>query len=485
MHSTPAAGHPGIAGTLDLIRRHFYWPKMAAYIRRFIAYCRPCRTTRSSNAQPAGLLQPLPVPGQPWSEIAMDFVGPLPPSKSFEGVVYENILTVTCRLTKERHFIPMKSMSARNTARVLCRDVFSKHGLPLHALSDRGPQFTSSFMRYSYKAFGVDQRLTSSYHPQANGQAENSNKGMEGFLRVHVNYKQNDWVNWLWMAEFVANNSVSATTGVTPFFATRGTHPRMADVDFALPVNAMPAVAASGPRKIDELAAQEFALEMTKLHQHLRHEMARAQLTQSDSANKSRRVHPNHKVGDKVYVSTRNWDTTRPTKKLDYRFAGPYRIIARIGDDDAVSYKLDLPNNLGLRNRDNAFHASLLQPSTTDDGPPLEGQLLEPPPPIEVKRHGDDEAQKEYPVKRILDSKVCKQPGRVAASKTKRTWVKYLVEWEGYPDKTWEHQDNLIGAAQAVADYYSSSHATESMPAELESQLADTKEDLEDDEMFA
>jgi hypothetical protein len=42
----------------------------------------------------------------------------------------------------------------------------------------------------------------------------------------------------------------------------------------------------------------------------------------------------------------------------------------------------------------------------------------------------------------------------------------------------------LIGAAQAVADYYSSSHATKSMPAELESQLADTKEDLEDDEMF-
>jgi hypothetical protein len=95
----------------------------------------------------------------------MDFVGPLPHSKSFEGVTYENILTVTCRLTKERHLIPVKSMTAKNTARILCRDVFLKHGLPLHALSDRGPQFTSSFMRYAYKAFSVDQRLTSSYHP--------------------------------------------------------------------------------------------------------------------------------------------------------------------------------------------------------------------------------------------------------------------------------------------------------------------------------
>jgi hypothetical protein len=193
---------------------------------------------------------------------------------------------------------------------------------------------------------------------------------MEGFLRAHVNYKQDDWVDWLWMAEFVANNSVSATTGVTLFFATRSVHPRMADVDYT-----MPAITAIGPRKLDEQSAQEFALEMTKLHQHLRQEMARAQLIQSDSANKSRNVHPNYKVGDLVYVSTRNWSTTRPTKKLDYRFAGPYRIISCIGEPGAsVTYKLDLPINLGLRNRDNAFHASLLQPASTDSTPiPLEG----------------------------------------------------------------------------------------------------------------
>jgi hypothetical protein len=255
-------------------------------------------------------------------------------------------------------------------------------------------------MRYAYKAFGVDQRLTSSYHPQANGQAENTNKGMEKFLRAHVNYKQNDWVDWLWMAEFVANNSVSASTGVTPYFATRGTHPRMSDGDIT-----MPPIAAVGPRKLEEQSAQEFALEMTKLHQHLHQEMARAQLTQSESANKLRRVHPSYNVGDLVYVSTRNWDTTRPTKKLDYRFAGPYRILSRIGNDAAVTYKLELPDSLGLCNRDNAFHASLLQPATDAEGP-LTGQVLEPPPPIEVLRHGDDEAQKEYEVEQVLDSKV-------------------------------------------------------------------------------
>jgi hypothetical protein len=69
----------------------------------------------------------------------MDFVRLLLVSKSFKGVVYENILTVTYRLTKERYLIPIKSISVKNTTRILYRDVFSKHGLPLHTLSDRGP----------------------------------------------------------------------------------------------------------------------------------------------------------------------------------------------------------------------------------------------------------------------------------------------------------------------------------------------------------
>jgi len=247
-----------------------------------------------------------------------------------------------------------------------------------------------------------------------------------------VNYKQDDWVDWLWMAEFVANNSVSTTTGVTPFYANRGLHPRMTDADFV-----MPPVAPTGPRRVDELAAQEFALELTTLHQHLRQEMARAQLAQSESANRSRRVHPSYKVGDNVFVSTRNWDTTRPTKKLDHRFAGPYRILSRIGNNAAVTYKLDLPDSLGLRNRDNAFHASLLQPATDAEGQgPLTGQVMEPPAPIEVLRHGDDEAEKEYEVEQILDSKVRTQRGRVKAGQPRRTRVEYLVRWKGYPIDT-------------------------------------------------
>jgi hypothetical protein len=236
----------------------------------------------------------------------------------------------------------------------------------------------------------------------------------------------------------------------------------------------MPSVATSGPRKVDEQAAQEFALEMTKLHQQLRQEMARTQLTQADSANQHRSVHPTYRASDFVYVSTKNWTTSRPTKKLDYRFAGPYRIVSCIGEPGAsVTYKLDLPKSLGLRDRDNAFHASLLQPATDAEGQgPLAGQVQEPPPAIEVLRHGDDEAEKEYEVEQILDSKVRIQRGRVKAGQPRRTRVEYLVQWKGYPNATWEKQESLRGAPEMVADYYNRGTAAESMPVELESLLS-------------
>jgi hypothetical protein len=42
-----------------------------------------------------------------------------------------------------------------------------------------------------------------------------------------MNYHQDDWVDWLPLAEFAANNVVSETTGVSPFFANYGFNPQL------------------------------------------------------------------------------------------------------------------------------------------------------------------------------------------------------------------------------------------------------------------
>ena len=61
-------------------------------------------------------------------------------------------------------------------------------------------------------------------------------------------------------------------------------------------------------------------------------------------------------MGDQVLVSTRNMKSTRPKKKLDWKYAGPGRIMAQYGPS---AFKVDLP---GLQNIHPVFHASLLEP---------------------------------------------------------------------------------------------------------------------------
>ena len=59
--------------------------------------------------------------------------------------------------------------------------------------------------------------LSSSYHPQTDGQAEQTNKTLEQYLRSFLSYQQDDWADILDFAEFAYNNSIHASTKVTPF----------------------------------------------------------------------------------------------------------------------------------------------------------------------------------------------------------------------------------------------------------------------------
>ena len=73
----------------------------------------------------------------------------------------------------------------------------------------------------------MDLRPSTAYHPQTDGQTERTNQTLEAYLRSYINYKQDDWADFLPIAEFAYNNSVHSATTVSPFFANYGYHPRL------------------------------------------------------------------------------------------------------------------------------------------------------------------------------------------------------------------------------------------------------------------
>ena len=95
---------------------------------------------------------------------------------------------------------------------------------------------------------------------------------------------------------------------------------------------------------------------MTQLHEWLKNEMVAAQLRQKKYYDLHRKPNPNLQSGDMVWLLPRNINTTRPSKKLDYKKIGPFKISAKIG---TRAYKLALPPSMAIHN---TFHICLVEP---------------------------------------------------------------------------------------------------------------------------
>ncbi len=167
----------------------------------------------------------------------------------------------------------------------------------------------------------------------------------------------------------------SATT-VTPFFANKGFHPKL---EVSL-------------ESVLSEHAHKMAADLKELHQYLQgqlqHTIKRYQLHSLDR----RLPIPNFKVGDSVWLDSRNIKTKRPSKKLDHRFLSPFPVVEMVSSH---AVRLGLP--LALQRIHPVFHVSLLQLEQPSSIPHCTNNL---PPPLEI----DD--SNEYEVRQILDSKV-------------------------------------------------------------------------------
>jgi transposase InsO family protein len=114
-----------------------------------------------------------------------------------------------------RHFIPTETLSAGELVDAFVSRIYSLHGCSETIISDRGGNFISEFWELSSR-LGIVLKHSLAYHPETDGQTERLNAILEQYLRAYMNFAQDDWVDWLPLAEFAANNATSETTGYTP-----------------------------------------------------------------------------------------------------------------------------------------------------------------------------------------------------------------------------------------------------------------------------
>ena len=84
-------------------------------------------------------------------------------------------------------------------------------------ISDRKLQFAAGLTKKLNKILEIETKLSMAYHPQIDGQIKRTNQELEQYLRMYVNHRQNNWLEWLAMAEFAFNNKVHTATKMSLF----------------------------------------------------------------------------------------------------------------------------------------------------------------------------------------------------------------------------------------------------------------------------
>ena len=428
-HDHILSGHYGYNKTLELIRREYTWPGIRDFVKDYCGSCTVCKRSKTPRHKPYGTLQQLPIPEKPWNSISMDFIEQLPSSSG-----YTSILVVVDRLTKQAVFIPtVDTIDAPELARLFILHIFSKHGVPSHVTSDRGSEFVSRFFRSLAKALDIELHFTSGYHPEADGQTERTNQTLEQYLRMYCNYQQDNWSDLLPLAEFAFNNSPSATTGISPFYANKGYHPN---------------ISVNSAQDFASARARDFAVNLDELHSELKQQIAISQKRYQGPADARRKPPPDFQVGQQVFVKAQFFRTTRPSRKLAEKYLGPFEIINKVGPQ---SFALRLPDS--MKSVHPVYHVSMLEPFIPSSIP---HRTQSPPPPVEV------DGEIEYEIAEVLDSKIDKR--------RRNCQLLYLVRWAGYEgtdeETSWILATELEHAPEALAEFH---YAYPSKPGPLSS----------------
>ncbi|GJT37085.1 putative reverse transcriptase domain-containing protein [Tanacetum coccineum] len=339
--------HPDFDKMYQDLKKLYWWPNMKAIIVEYVGKCLTCSRVKAECQKPSGLLIQPEIPTWKWERITMDFVTKLP--KTSSG--HDTIWVIIDRLTKSAHFIPTRETDSMETlTRLYIKEIVSRHGVPISIISDHDSHFTSRFWQSMQSALGTQLDMSTTYHPETDGQSERTIQTLEDMLRACVIDFGKGWERHLPLVEFSYNNSYHASIKAAPFEALYGQKCR-SPVCWA---------------KVGDvqLTGPEIIHETTEKIVQIRQRLQAARDRQRSYAN-VRRKPLEFQVGDRVMlkVSPRKGVIRFGKRgKLNPRYIGPFKILKRVGP---VAYKLELPEELS--NVHSTFHVSNLKKCLSDE----------------------------------------------------------------------------------------------------------------------
>src|SRR5205085_10814906 len=130
----------------------------------------------------------------------------------------------------------------------------------------------------------IKQKLSTTFHLETDEQTERVNQSLEQYLRMFSNYEQNNWSELLSMTEFSYNNSITAATGLSPFYVNYRYHP---ETHWLV------------PRTSQNPAANIYAHWLREVHQQCLERLKRTRKQMRKHTDPHRIEHPLYQIEDK------------------------------------------------------------------------------------------------------------------------------------------------------------------------------------------
>ena len=339
-HDYTTAGHLGIEKTAELISRNFYWTAWMKDVENYVKSCKVCSSMKASRHKTYGEMIPLEIPNCPWKVVEIDFITNVP-SRNCEFSIM-----VSCdKLTKMVHLFAFPGVPTANEAAIgFLKSVFYLHGLPNEIITDRGSQFTSEMWKEIMDILSIKHRTATTGHHTTVGQVERLNQSVEQFIRCFLRaHPSEDWIDWLYLIEFIYNNSKNSSTGQPPFLAFNGFLPSFS------PENVSVSTTFKNVHHIPDFTANI---------EKIKHVLAASQELYKRYADLRRATPPKFKIGDLVWLKRPSNFIPNGSTKLCPRKYGPFKIIEVLKFNN---YRLNLSNSPFPR-KYNIFNICELEP---------------------------------------------------------------------------------------------------------------------------
>ena len=240
---------------------------------------------------------------------------------------------------------------------------------------------------------------------------------------MFINDKQDDWSDWLAVAQFCHNDRRHSATTYSPFFLTYGYHPNKG---------------LEPKQKYMVEAVGDFVQRINNARETAKKALERSNELMKNQYDKHKKPAINYKSGDKVYINVEHLPSVRQSRKLEKKFFGPYEVVEKVGQS---AYRIKIPVSWKVYN---VFNESLLKPY----------HALHYMNQKQKEKHTKDEQRREddsgeYELEQLLNSRISKR-GRGKGQ------LEYLVKWKNYPleEASWEPVANLMNAREVIEEFH-------------------------------